>query len=87
MVRPGIYIHAQGGRYEVLGVGINPNTQKEMVIYRQQGKKWEWCTRDEFEKDVEIAGAMIIKHFTYFSELSQDFMPSAELRMVMADLM
>ena len=85
MVKPGIYIHAQGGRYEVLGVGINPHTQKEMVIYRPHGEKWQWCTKDEFSEGVKVVGG-IVRRFTYFSELNEDFMPSAELRMVMADL-
>ncbi|MEX0933438.1 MAG: DUF1653 domain-containing protein [Candidatus Paceibacterota bacterium] len=33
-IKPGIYTHYKGNRYEVLGVGKHSETLEDMVVYR-----------------------------------------------------
>ncbi|WP_255371738.1 DUF1653 domain-containing protein [Cellulosimicrobium sp. CUA-896] len=35
LIKPGVYAHFKGRRYEVIGVGRHSETQEEFVFYRK----------------------------------------------------
>ena len=35
MIKPGIYLHYKGNKYEVLGRAMHSETREPMVVYRQ----------------------------------------------------
>ena len=65
-IRPGRYQHFKGNLYEVLGVGRNPETKEEVVIYRalyeskEFGKNAFWVRpKKDFQEVVEHQGKLI----------------------------
>lgn len=45
MIKPGIYRHFKGGRYQVVGVARHSETEEEMVVYRQMYDDGSWWVR------------------------------------------
>lgn len=59
MLKLGTYQHYKGGLYEVLGVGINSDSEEEMVVYRAlYGNHQLWVrSLKVFLEEVSVDGA------------------------------
>lgn len=58
-IRPGVYRHFKGGRYEVLGVARHSETEEPHVVYRAaDGSLWV-RPADMFGETVEHDGRMV----------------------------
>ncbi|MCH2157358.1 MAG: DUF1653 domain-containing protein [Oleiphilaceae bacterium] len=58
MIRPGIYEHYKGQRYEVIGLARHSETEEELVVYRAlYGEHGLWVRPYAmFSEDVELDG-------------------------------
>ena len=58
MIRPGIYEHYKGQRYEVIGLARHSETEEELVVYRAlYGEHGLWVRPYAmFAEDVEVDG-------------------------------
>ncbi len=55
-IKPGIYRHFKGNRYEVLGVAKHSETLEEMVVYRGEDDRLWVRPLKMFEEEVERNG-------------------------------
>ena len=65
-IKKGIYEHYKGGRYKVIGIGVNRETFKEFVVYEMlydgpdypKGTIW-LRTPEDFLGSVEVDGKKV----------------------------
>lgn len=69
MIKPGIYRHFKGNKYEVIGIAKHSETLEEMVVYRAlYGEFGLWVRpASMWEETVERDGKTYTR-FTYIGE-------------------
>ena len=69
MIKPGIYHHFKGNRYEVIGTALHSETLEEMVVYKAlYGDEKLWVRPAAmFDESVEHDGKTV-KRFTFEAE-------------------
>lgn len=76
-VKPGLYEHFKGKKYEVIGVARHSETLEEFVIYKalyesKFGKNILWIRPKEmFQGEKEIDGKKV-KRFRYIGEVKEE---------------
>lgn len=72
MIRPGIYRHFKGNKYEVIGTAKHSETLEEMVVYRAlYGEFGLWVRpASMWEETVERDGKTYTR-FTYIGETEE----------------
>lgn len=72
MLKPGVYRHYKGNRYEVIGVARHSETEEELVVYRAlYGEQGLWVRPlSMFTESVE-QGGVTIKRFEYIGEADE----------------
>ena len=68
-LKPGIYRHFKGNRYEVIGVARDSETEEEIVVYRPlYGERGLWVRPlASFSERIERDGH-VIQRFCYIGE-------------------
>lgn len=61
MIRPGIYRHYKGQRYEVIDVARHSETEEQLVVYRTLYGNYDLWVRPlaMFEELVDVAGKKV----------------------------
>lgn len=71
MIRPGIYEHYKGNKYEVIGLARHSETEEELVVYRAlYGDHGLWVRPYQmFVERVTIEGEQVPR-FSYLNQKS-----------------
>jgi len=71
MIRPGIYEHYKGDKYEVIGLARHSETEEELVVYRAlYGDHGLWVRPYQmFVERVTIVGEQVPR-FSYLNQKS-----------------
>lgn len=69
MIKPGIYAHYKGNRYQVIGIANHSETLEKMVVYKALYGEGEFWVRplSMWEELVEVNGKQIPR-FRYIGE-------------------
>jgi hypothetical protein len=61
MIRPGIYQHYKGRRYEVIDIARHSETEEQLVVYRTLYGNYDLWVRplDMFVEQVEVDGRKV----------------------------
>ena len=67
-IKPGLYEHFKGGRYEVIGLAKHSETMEDMVVYRHTGKEEMWVRPAKMFKEVVERDGKKTPRFKYIDE-------------------
>lgn len=69
MIKPGIYEHYKGNRYQVIGIANHSETLEKMVVYKALYGEGEYWVRpiSMWEELVEVNGKQVPR-FRYIGE-------------------
>ena len=68
-IKPGIYRHFKGNRYQVLGIARHSETMEEMVVYRAlYGEGGLWVRPASMWNELVERDGQIFRRFTWEGE-------------------
>ena len=68
-IKPGIYRHYKGNRYQVLGIARHSETMEEMVVYRAlYGEGGLWVRPASMWNELVERDGQIFRRFTWEGE-------------------
>ena len=72
MLKPGVYRHYKGNRYEVVGVAKHSETEETLVVYRAlYGKKALWVRPLAMFVEYVIHEGTGVRRFEYLGEMHE----------------
>ena len=76
-LKPGIYRHFKGNRYQLLGVARHSETMEWMVVYRAMyGEKGLWVRPASMWSEPVTRDGVTVPRFTYLGEVPAEDPPS-----------
>ena len=71
-LKPGIYRHFKGNRYELLGVAKHSETLEPMVVYRAlYGQHGMWIRPASMWNEIVVREGNVYQRFTYLDKKEQ----------------